>query len=198
MPRPLPFPHWLVVLSALAVAGCAGVPRRPVSEALPLPDAVAGPLEALPERPAAVSAAPDPGAEITLRALAELGVRYRFGGTTPETGFDCSGLVRWVFRDHPTLALPRASADMARMPAPSVGPGELAPGDLVFFRIRGSRVSHVGIYVGGGRFVHAPSRGAAVRIDRLDDRYWKRRWAGARRVLARSQGTSDPVPRAAQ
>jgi cell wall-associated NlpC family hydrolase len=120
-----------------------------------------------------------------MRALAQLGVRYRFGGNSPETGFDCSGFVRWVFRDHDTLALPRSSHDMARFDAPSVDPAALAPGDLVFFRIRGNRVSHVGIYIGDGRFVHAPSRGGAVRVDRLDDRYWKRRWAGAKRVLAR-------------
>ena len=171
--------------AALALAGCATLPAGPASEAMPLPEVGAARIEALPEAAAPASAVPDPGSDITMRALAQLGVRYRFGGNSPESGFDCSGLVRWVYRDHETLALPRSSHDMSRLDAPSVDPGELAPGDLVFFRIRGSRVSHVGIYIGDGRFVHAPSRGGAVRVDRLDDRYWKRRWAGAKRVLAR-------------
>jgi cell wall-associated NlpC family hydrolase len=74
---------------------------------------------------------------------------------------------------------------MSLMAAPAVDPGSLVAGDLVFFRIDGRRVSHVGIYVGEGRFVHAPSRGGKVRVDRLDDRYWSRRYAGARRVLER-------------
>lgn len=175
----------LTVVLALAVGGCATLPREPASEALPLADGGALRIEPLPEPPAKPAPVPDPGSEITVRALAELGVRYRFGGNTPDTGFDCSGFVRWVFRDHEAVALPRGSQDMARLPAPSVEPGALAPGDLVFFRIRGNRVSHVGIYIGEGRFVHAPSRGGKVRVDRLEDRYWKRRWAGAKRVLAR-------------
>jgi cell wall-associated NlpC family hydrolase len=175
----------LALLLALAAGGCATLPRAPSSEAVPLAEGDAATIEPLPEPAVVPAETPDPGSEITLRALAELGVRYRFGGNTPETGFDCSGLVRWVYRDQNAIALPRASHDMARLPAPSVDPGELAPGDLVFFRIRGNRVSHVGIYIGDGRFVHAPSRGGMVRVDRLDDRYWKRRWAGAKRVLAR-------------
>jgi murein DD-endopeptidase len=185
MPSPPPTLRRIAPLLALCLGGCATLPREPASEALPLPDAGAVAIERLPEPAAEQAPAPDPGSEITVRALAELGVRYRFGGNTPDTGFDCSGFVRWVYRDHEAIALPRASHDMARLPAPSVDPGELAPGDLVFFRIRGSRVSHVGIYIGDGRFVHAPSRGGKVRVDRLDDRYWKRRWAGAKRVLAR-------------
>lgn len=185
MPSPNPTLRCLALAVALAAGGCATLPREPASEAVPLAEGGAATIEPLPEPPAEPAAAPDPGSEITLRALAELGVRYRFGGNTPQSGFDCSGLVRWVYRDHEAIALPRASHDMARLPAPSVGPAELAPGDLVFFRIRGNRVSHVGIYIGDGRFVHAPSRGGKVRVDRLDDRYWKRRWAGAKRVLAR-------------
>jgi cell wall-associated NlpC family hydrolase len=116
--------------------------------------------------------------------MAYLGVPYRFGGDTPDSGFDCSGFVRWVYREQPKVELPRASQEMARFAAPSVEPQALRAGDLVFFRIRGSRISHVGIYIGDERFVHAPSRGGRVRIDRLDDRYWQRRFAGAKRVLA--------------
>jgi len=185
MPMPTPPVRCLALLLALAAGGCAILPPGPVSEAVPLADSGTLTVEPLQEPVAEPADVPDPGGEIAVRALAELGVRYRFGGNTPETGFDCSGFVRWVFRDHEAIALPRASHDMARLPAPSVDPAELAPGDLVFFRIRGNRVSHVGIYIGDGRFVHAPSRGGKVRVDQLDDRYWKRRWAGAKRVLGR-------------
>lgn len=185
MHHPARLRRLLAAAAVLALGGCATIPTGPSSEAMPLPEAGAARVESLPEAAPPASAVPDAGSDITVRALAQLGVRYRFGGNSPETGFDCSGFVRWVFRDHDTLALPRSSQDMARFDAPSVDPAALAPGDLVFFRIRGNRVSHVGIYIGDGRFVHAPSRGGAVRVDRLDDRYWKRRWAGAKRVLAR-------------
>jgi cell wall-associated NlpC family hydrolase len=185
MHRPTRRLRFALAASLLALAGCASLPAGPASQAMPLPEAGAAQVEALPEPAPTASALPDPGSGIAMRALSQLGVRYRFGGNSPETGFDCSGFVRWVFRDHDTLALPRASQDMARFDAPSVDPAALAPGDLVFFRIRGNRVSHVGIYIGDGRFVHAPSRGGMVRVDHLDDRYWKRRWAGAKRVLAR-------------
>jgi murein DD-endopeptidase len=179
--------HRILLASlVLAASGCATLPGPPASEPVPLADAAPATLEPLPEPPAEPAESPDPGSEVVQRALAHLGVRYRFGGTTPETGFDCSGFVRWVFRDVPAaLELPRASYDMARFAAPDVDPGALAPGDLVFFRIRGKRVSHVGIYIGESKFIHAPSRGGQVRVDQLEDRYWKRRFAGAKRVLGR-------------
>lgn len=182
-----PVLRFLLASLVLAASGCATLPRPPASEPVPLADASPAIVEVLPEPPVPTAATPDPGSEIVQRALGHLGVRYRFGGTTPETGFDCSGFVRWVFRGVPAaLELPRASYDMARFAAPDVAPGELAPGDLVFFRIRGNRVSHVGIYIGEAKFVHAPSRGGQVRVDQLDDRYWKRRYAGAKRVLGRA------------
>jgi cell wall-associated NlpC family hydrolase len=178
-----------LLLASLLAGGCASLPRPPASEPLPLPEAPAAAVEPLPLPDGALSA-PSPavanaGSDIALRALAHVGVRYRYGGNTPETGFDCSGLVRWVFRDLPEIQLPRASRDMSLMEAPAVDPEALVAGDLVFFRISGRSVSHVGIYVGDGRFVHAPSRGGKVRVDRLGDHYWSRRYAGARRVLGR-------------
>jgi cell wall-associated NlpC family hydrolase len=178
-----------LLLAPLLAGGCASLPGPPASEPLPLPEAPAAAVEFLPPQaspPSAQSlAVPGAGSDIAMRALAHVGVRYRYGGNTPETGFDCSGLVRWVFRDQSDIQLPRASRDMSLMAAPAVDAGSLVAGDLVFFRIDGRRVSHVGIYVGEGRFVHAPSRGGKVRVDRLDDRYWSRRYAGARRVLER-------------
>ncbi len=124
------------------------------------------------------SAAP----EVADRALSLVGARYRHGGDEPGSGFDCSGLVRWVYRDQPMAAFPRSASEMRHMDAPDVPRNALAAGDLVFFRIDG-KVSHVGVYVGDGRFVHAPGRGKPVRIDRLDDPFWTAHYAGAKRPV---------------
>lgn len=114
-------------------------------------------------------------------ALALLGIRYRFGGQSPATGFDCSGLVNHVFRETLGLSLPRTAAGLARVGL-EVASDELQAGDLVFFNTRGARHSHVGIYVGDSRFIHAPSRGTRVRIDRLDDPAYRDTFDGARRI----------------
>lgn len=114
-------------------------------------------------------------------ALALIGVRYRFGGNSPVTGFDCSGLVNYVFRETLGLRLPRTAAQMASVGLP-VAREDLQAGDLVFFNTRGPRHSHVGIYLGDSRFVHAPSARTRVRIDRLDDPSYRDRFDGARRI----------------
>lgn len=119
--------------------------------------------------------------ELVLQAMGMIGIRYSFGGRTPDTGFDCSGLVRYVFNRVTGRALPHTSYEMARL-GTSVRPGELQPGDLVFYNTRGRRYSHVGIYVGEGRFIHAPSRGGRVHIVNMGDRYWVNRFDGARRL----------------
>ncbi|MGB8635068.1 MAG: C40 family peptidase, partial [Rhodanobacteraceae bacterium] len=103
---------------------------------------------------------------------------------TPETGFDCSGLVRYVYNSTLGLALPRTSRAMGRIDAPRVTRDALDAGDLVFFHGRSSRISHVGIYVGKGRFVHAPNSGGKVRLDRLDNPYWSRHFSFGRRPLS--------------
>ena len=117
------------------------------------------------------------------RALALLGTPYRWGGTSPDSGFDCSGLVGYVFRTALGIDLPRVSRDMARKTDAELikSREELKQGDLVFFGHRG-RVNHVGIYVGDGQFLHAPSRGKDVRVDRMDSGYWGNRFMQARRV----------------
>lgn len=120
---------------------------------------------------------------VLMRAISLVGTPYLWGGNTPESGFDCSGLVNYVFRDMLNLRLPRTSRELATLSAPSVETGALATGDLVFFASGGS-VTHVGIYVGDGRFIHAPRTGGTVRMEQLDGRYWQTRYAGARRVLA--------------
>jgi cell wall-associated NlpC family hydrolase len=115
------------------------------------------------------------------RALALLGTPYRWGGTSPDKGFDCSGLVSYVFRHAMGLELPRVSRDMAKSGELISDRTKLAAGDLVFFGRRG-RVDHVGIYVGEGRFVHAPRTGKDVMVSSLDSGYWSRKYLQARRV----------------
>jgi cell wall-associated NlpC family hydrolase len=119
---------------------------------------------------------------VLMRALGLVGTPYRYGGNTPESGFDCSGLVTYVYRDMLDLRLPRSSRELAHVQGPRIAPQKLATGDLVFFG-DGGNVSHVGIYVGEGRFVHAPSTGGTVRLDHLDGAYWRDHYSGARRVL---------------
>lgn len=128
--------------------------------------------------PSAMTAGPD----VVIAALAHLGVPYRYGGNSPTTGFDCSGLVRHVFLGTAAVELPRSAHEMARQGVP-VAAGELQPGDLVFFNTRGRPHSHVGIYMGDGRFVHAPARRGHVKIESMEASYWQRRFNGARRVL---------------
>jgi len=117
------------------------------------------------------------------RALALMGTPYRWGGTSPDSGFDCSGLVGYVFRTALGIELPRVSRDMAaKADAEMIRTREeLRQGDLVFFGLKG-RVNHVGIYVGEGRFLHSPSRGKDVRVDSLTTGYWANRYLSARRV----------------
>lgn len=117
------------------------------------------------------------------RALSLVGINYRFGGSTPERGFDCSGLVRHVFRDVLGLNLPRTSKGISRV-GNAVAKDELKPGDLVFFNTLRRTFSHVGIYLGDHRFIHAPSSGGEVRIDDMREHYWLARFNGARRIKA--------------
>jgi cell wall-associated NlpC family hydrolase len=119
------------------------------------------------------------GSEIAVQAMSMIGQPYVWGGSNPQQGFDCSGLVHFVYKQALGLKLPRTAREMSGTGF-SVGRSYLQPGDLVFFNT-GRRFSHVGIYVGEGRFVHSPRAGKTIRIARLDNRYWKRRYNGARR-----------------
>jgi cell wall-associated NlpC family hydrolase len=121
-----------------------------------------------------------------------LGVPYRRGGTTLDTGFDCSGFVRAAFHQAAGLLLPRRAEDQAAATA-RIDKHSLQPGDLVFFNTRRRSYSHVGIYVGDGNFIHSPRTGSHVRIDSINGRYWLQRFSGARRVLIDDDPDSGAV-----
>lgn len=128
--------------------------------------------------------------EVLFRAIGLVGTPYRWGGNTPDSGFDCSGLITYVYKDMAQVHLPRTTREMIVMPGQTVQRQSLNSGDLVFFATSGGRVvSHAGIYVGEGRFVHAPSTGGTVRLDRLDNPYWSKAYLNAKRVLP-AQGSS--------
>jgi len=167
--------HYALLLIASLVAGCGGgdVVRR---------DAPSRPVAATRHWPVVTPDDPARANAVLMRAIGLVGTPYRWGGNTPESGFDCSGLVNYVYRDMAALRLPRTSRDLAAMQGPKIEPQRLAAADLVFFGSAGA-VTHVGIYVGEGRFVHAPSTGGTVRLDHLDSTYWRSHYSGARRVL---------------
>ena len=119
--------------------------------------------------------------DVVVGALNMIGVRYRWGGNSPDSGLDCSGFVRYVFQDTLGMSLPRRAEEMSRV-GEKVSMSNLKPGDLVFFNTMRRTFSHVGIYIGDNKFVHSPSTGSTVRVDDLDSGYWEKRFTGARRI----------------
>jgi cell wall-associated NlpC family hydrolase len=119
--------------------------------------------------------------ELALRAMGMVGIRYKYGGTSPENGLDCSGLVRYVFKDAWGANLPRTSEEISRV-GQHIETQDLQPGDLVFYNTLRRGFSHVGIYLGDNKFIHSPSAGGEVRIESMDLSYWKHRFNGARRI----------------
>src|SRR5690606_38489064 len=162
-PAPVPpFSAWPALLAALLgllLSACAGTPER--RAAAPAGDGGLHITDIHPDDPARAN-------NVLIRALGLVGTPYRWGGNTPDGGFDCSGLVGFVFLDAANVYLPRTTRDIARHKARTPPRDRLAPADLVLFSNRG-QVFHIGIYVGEGRFVHAPSTGGTVRLDRLDN-----------------------------
>lgn len=181
------WPAALVV--ALVLGGCAGIGPAPGGDEDPASDAIAQPgAFEPPSLDGRTPAQPAPGAgidrssDVVIAAMSFLNVRYRRGGNSAEHGFDCSGFTRHVFETAAGLLLPRMSREQASTPGfRNVKRDGLEPGDLVFFNTLRARFSHVGIYVGEGRFIHAPRSGAAVRIEDMRVAYWHKRYDGARR-----------------
>ncbi|TDF63898.1 C40 family peptidase [Cupriavidus sp. L7L] len=134
--------------------------------------------------------------DLVMNALGLIGVRYRFGGNSPESGLDCSGFVRYVFHDTFGFMLPRRSVEISRV-GTNVATSDLRPGDLVFFNTMRQTFSHVGIYIGDNKFVHAPSTGSKIRVDDMRAAYWVTRYNGARRIEddgnSRSESLGDMV-----
>lgn len=164
-------PLFLIGFLSLILSGCASKPAR-------LPEAETEPAAA---SVPAVNAT-DGASSVAMQSLAYLGTPYRAGGLSPQTGFDCSGLVAYVYREGAGLALPRNTFDLSRLGQP-IERAALRPGDLVFYNTQGREYSHVGIYLGEDRFIHAPSSGGEVRVESLRADYWVRRYNGARRVI---------------
>jgi cell wall-associated NlpC family hydrolase len=129
------------------------------------------------------------------RGFTLVGTPYRYGGSSTKTGFDCSGFVGFVFRKETGIELPRSTREMINLDAPRIKRSELKPGDVVFFNNRGrGQVSHTGIYIGEDRFIHSSSsRSGGVRVDSLDNNYWRSSFMQAKRVLALAQH-SDSIP----
>jgi cell wall-associated NlpC family hydrolase len=168
----------VAALMAVASGACASrgvVPR-------PFPGAATPPGERT-KPPAEVTAEPSAiASEVVATALALKGIQYRNGGSEPTQGFDCSGLVQWVFAQHGT-SLPRETREQYVV-GKKIDDDEIRPGDLVFFETVSKGPSHVGIALGNGEFVHAPSSRGVVRVENFKtSEYWSRRWIGARRIM---------------
>jgi cell wall-associated NlpC family hydrolase len=145
----------------------------------PAPIIGTSPQSSIPPAPSAPPRAER--SEALLQALLALGLDYRYGGKSPVTGFDCSGLVAHVYLEAWNIRLPRNTSAQSKAGTP-VSLAELQAGDLVFYDTQKRPYSHVGIYLGDGKFVHAPKSGAQVRIESLKSAYWSQRFNGARRI----------------
>ncbi len=121
--------------------------------------------------------------QLIARAKSQINTIYRFGGTSPETGFDCSGFIGWIFSEVTRTPLPRTADSLFQLNSPSVASTELRAGDLLFYRTFGNRVSHVSMYIGNRTFIHATRAGQPLRTENMDLPYWRQRFVGAKRVL---------------
>ncbi|WP_374324847.1 C40 family peptidase [Azonexus sp.] len=157
--------YWLSLLVCLALAACGSPGPRGGSTITQGPRAVSGQAN-----------------EVVMLAMGLIDTGYRFGGKNPEAGFDCSGMVAYVFAKAAGVKVSGSAADIARR-GRAVSRHDLQPGDLVFFNTMNRPFSHVGIYIGEQRFVHAPSTNGRVRIERLDSEYFARRYEAARTLL---------------
>jgi len=166
----------LCILLALTSASCAAIE--------PAPDSIRAQTEISMQTPLNAEAEehwPERAREVLVNALSLTGIRYKYGGNSPETGFDCSGFVRYVYQQTANLSLPHSARAISQL-GKSVQKNELKPGDLVFFNTLKSAFSHVGIYLGDNRFIHSPSSGGGVRVEDMQTSYWTKRFNGAQRI----------------
>ena len=164
----------------LACAGAQAAPAVPAEDDLQQFIAEQGLLTKLEQMGQTVT---DRASDLVVTAMGFLGVPYRRGGNSAETGFDCSGFVRAMYETTIGLVLPRRANEQAAA-TQTIDKQDLQPGDLVFFNTMKRAFSHVGIYVGEGKFIHSPKPGAQVRVENMGQGYWQRRFDGARRVLS--------------
>jgi len=178
--QPPPRKHWLHAAAA-ACAGVAFLACAAPSLAQDAPVSLLDGRAATVVRDAAATALLS-ARNLTSSALDLIGIRYRWGGADPATGLDCSGLVQFVFQQVTGVTLPRSTKELSRI-GEQVTLADLQPGDLVFFNTRRFAFSHVGIYVGDNRFIHAPRRGREVEVATIDKSYWQKHFNGARRLI---------------
>jgi cell wall-associated NlpC family hydrolase len=173
--------HFLFcVMLVLAATSCATAEPLAGAEDMPTDS------QAIPTSEVNNEAWSDRAREVLVNALSLSGIRYKYGGNAPEVGFDCSGFVRYVFKQATSLTLPRTTLAMSQL-GTTVPKNELQPGDLVFFNTLKSAFSHVGIYLGNNRFIHSPRSGGTVRIESLDTEYWAKHYNGAQRLNTEKQ-----------
>ena len=180
-----------VVMSMAAVGDAVAAPDEPADPVLKmlLDKGLVAPVVAAASEPAAATApgllrkVQEHASAMVIGAMNFIGVRYQRGGTSADTGFDCSGFTRHVFEMSLGLVLPRSADEQASAPGfVAIARGDLKPGDLVFFNTLKRTFSHVGIYIGDNRFIHAPSAGKTVRTEDMSFAYWTKRFTGARRA----------------
>lgn len=176
-----------VILATLLIAFSAHAAPSLSNEGAPLPAPDQSVLARMNQVRQSVS---EKAADLVSTSLGFIGVPYRRGGESAETGFDCSGFVRAVYEQTLGLVLPRR-ADQQAASTETVTRSELQPGDLVFFNTMRRAFSHVGIYVGDGKFIHSPKPGSEVRVESLALSYWSKRFNGARRVLNESTSVAS-------
>ena len=181
---------WLCIFLLVAYAGARAAPATPTEDELGTFLADQGLLTKLEHVSHTVT---DRASNLVITAMGFLGAPYRRGGNSVETGFDCSGFVRAMYEQTIGLLLPRRANEQAAA-TEAIDKKDLQPGDLVFFNTMKRAFSHVGIYVGEGKFIHSPKPGAQIRVEDMGGSYWQRRFNGARRVLGLSRAEPQPAP----
>jgi len=181
-----PYTTYLVcILLAITSTACSANPAAPAKSDLILERELQTPSVNVHDIDEA--SWPERAREVLVNALSLTGVRYQYGGKSPESGFDCSGFVRYVYQQAGNLTLPHGARAISQL-GKTIPKSELQPGDLVFFNTLRSTFSHVGIYLGNNRFIHSPSSGGGVRVEDMQSSYWDKRFNGAQRIDASAKG----------